>query len=46
MAEYQKDDRQRTGDVAPDPAGYLAISMLVVVIVLVTLFTLAMILSA
>ena len=37
---------QRTGEVAPDPAGYIAISLLVVIVVLVALFSLALIVSA
>jgi hypothetical protein len=41
-----ENDIQRTGEIAPDPAGWIAISLLVVIVVLVALFTLAMIVSA
>jgi hypothetical protein len=37
---------QTTGDVASDPGGYLAISLLIVIIVLVALLAMALIISA
>jgi hypothetical protein len=39
-------DEQTTGDVTPDPGGYLALSLLVVIVAIVALFALALILSA
>ena len=38
--------RQTTGDVVPDPGGYLALTMLIIVICVVGLFAIAMVISA
>ena len=37
---------QTTGDVTPDPGGYLAATMLGIIFVLIGLFSLALIVSA
>jgi hypothetical protein len=41
-----EDCEQTTGDVTPDPGGYLAIALLVIVVTIVTLFAMALIVSA
>jgi hypothetical protein len=41
-----ENDEQTSGDVTPDPGGYLAISLLVTIVAIVGLFALALILSA
>lgn len=39
-------DEQTTGDVAPDPGGYLALTFLTIIVILIGLFALALIISA
>ena len=39
-------DKQTTGEVAPDPGGYLAYTFLGIIVVLIALFALALIISA
>jgi len=39
-------DEQTTGNVVPDPGGYLAVTFLVIVVLLIGLFALALIISA
>ena len=42
MTEHHE---QRTGDVAPDPGGYLAASMLIAIVILLAALSLALMIS-
>jgi hypothetical protein len=39
-------DEQTTGDVTPDPGGYLTLAFLAIIVLLIGLFALALIISA